>query len=192
MVFTRNAFQCRGVDDGEIQLFFRGAQCIKQIEDLIDDPVGARAGAVNLVDHHDRLKTLGKGFGSHEACLRHGAVDGIHKQQHRVDHGEHALNLTTEVGVPRRIHNVDAVVAVVNGGVLGENRDAPLFFLIVGIHDPLCINSAAIKGARLAQQAVNEGRLAMVDVGDDGDVAEFFDHSKYLLPHRRSQAGKAF
>ena len=33
----------------------------------------------------------------------------------------------------------------------------------------------SLKRAGLLEQAVDEGGLAMVDVGDDGDVAEFFD-----------------
>jgi len=36
----------------------------------------------------------------------------------------------------------------------------------------------ASKGAGLAQQLVDQRGLAMVDVGDDGDVAKVLDHGR--------------
>jgi hypothetical protein len=33
------------------------------------------------------------------------------------------------------------------------------------------------KGARLAQQLVDHGGFAMVNVGDDGDVTDLFTHA---------------
>ena len=48
----------------------------------------------------------------------------------------------------------------------------PALALEVGIvHGPLGDALVAAEGAALAEQAVHEGGLAMVDVGDDGDVA---------------------
>jgi hypothetical protein len=41
----------------------------------------------------------------------------------------------------------------------------------VGVHDPLGAGAAAIEGAGLLQQAVDQRGLAMVDVRDDGDIA---------------------
>ena len=43
----------------------------------------------------------------HEARLRHGAFGGVHEQDNAVDHFEHALDLAAEVGVARRIDDVD-------------------------------------------------------------------------------------
>jgi hypothetical protein len=117
------------------------------------------------------LQAALEGLAGDEAGLGHGAVDRVDQQQHRVDHGQHALHLAAEVGVARGVDDVDAVVAVVDRRVLGEDGDAALALLVVGVHDALGVGAAAVEGAGLLQQAVDQGGLAMVDVGDDGDVA---------------------
>ncbi len=58
------------------------------------------------------------------------------------------------------------------------------------IHDPFGDPLVVAKRARLLQEAVDERRLAMVDMGDDGDVAKF--HGRALLAadvRRREGAG---
>jgi Cu/Ag efflux pump CusA len=105
-----DALDRRGVHDREIQLLVRGAERVEQVEDLLHDPVRARAGPVDLVDDDDRVQAAGKGLAGDKACLGHGTVHRVHQQQHRVDHGQHTLHFTAEVRVPRRIDDVDAVV----------------------------------------------------------------------------------
>jgi hypothetical protein len=66
-----------------------------------------------------------------EACLRHRAFDGIDEQQHAVHHRQHALDLTTKVGVPGSVHDVDTRAAVFDRAVLRENGDAALTLDVV-------------------------------------------------------------
>ena len=40
------------------------------------------------------------------------------------------------------------------------------------VHDPFGDALVVAEGAGLLQEPVDEGRLAVVDVGDDGDIAE--------------------
>ena len=56
----------------------------------------------------------------HEARLRHRAIKCVNHQQHGIHHGHHALNFTTEVGVPRGINDVDTVVIPFDSGVLAR------------------------------------------------------------------------
>jgi hypothetical protein len=56
-------------------------------------------------------------------------------------------------------------------GRLGENGDAALLFEVVGIHHAFGDALVLAEGARLLQQLVDERGLAVVDVGDDGDIA---------------------
>ena len=70
----------------------------------------------------------------------------------------------------RGVNDVDVVVVPLQRRVLGEDGNAPLFFLIIGIHDPLVFKLFTVKGAGLAQQLVYQSGFAMVDVGDDGDI----------------------
>ena len=57
------------------------------------------------------------------------------------------------------------------GGVLRQNCDAALFFKIIGIHHPFCRRLAAVQGTGLPQQLVYQRGFAVIDVGDDGDIA---------------------
>ena len=76
----------------------------------------------------------------------------------------------------RGVHDIDVVIVPVDRRVLGQNGDAALLLQRVGIHDPLFHFLMRGKGAGLLQQLVHQGGLAVVDVGDDGDIAKFFDH----------------
>ena len=107
-----------------------------------------------------------------EARLRHRAVDGVDQQQHGVDHRQHALDFAAEVGVARRVDDVDAVVAPADRGVLRQDRDAALALERVRVHDALGHGLARIERAGLLQELIDERGLAMIDVRDDGDVAK--------------------
>ena len=60
---------------------------------------------------------------------------------------------------------------IVDGRVLGQNRDAALALELVRVHDPLGHALVGPEDAALMQQGVHQRGLAVVDVGDDGDVA---------------------
>jgi len=60
-----------------------------------------------------------------------------------------------------------------DGGVLGQDGDPALAFQLVGIHDAIDQSLVAAEDAALAEHAVHQGRLAVVHVSDDGDVANF-------------------
>ena len=96
---------------------------------------------------------------------------GVNQQQHGVNHRHYALNFTAEVGVAGGVDDVDVVAVPVDRGVLGENGNAALFFLVVAVHHALVVELVTLKGAGLAQEFVYQGGLTMVNVGNDGDVA---------------------
>ena len=174
------AVQCRGIHGVEVQLLVRGAEAVEQVEGLVEHPARARAGAVDLVHDHDRLEAHRERLLGDEARLRHRAVHRVHQDQHRVDHRQHALDLASEVGVARGVDDVDAVFLAVrrgpaDGGVLGKDGDATFLFQVVAVHHAFGGDRALAEGARLLEQLVNKSGLAVVDVGDDGDVAELGD-----------------
>ena len=120
----------------------------------------------------------GQRLAQHEAGLRQRSLGGVDQQQHPVDHGQPALDLAAEVGVTRGVDDVDdrhAAVGVfaVHGGVLGQDRDALFLLQVTGVHQALDgVVTAMGQRARLPQHRVDEGRLPMVDVCHDGDVAK--------------------
>ena len=111
-----------------------------------------------------------------KARLRHRPLDRVDEQQHAVDHGQRALHLAAEIRVPRGVDDVDVGAAVAEGAVLRQDGDAALALELVRVHDALLDVLVRGKGARLLQQFVDERGLAVVDVGDDGNVAQGARH----------------
>ena len=110
----------------------------------------------------------------HEAGLRHGALEGVDQQQHAVDHFENALHLAAKVGVSRGVDDVDLDALVEDRRVFGQNRDAALALKVVGIHDALCHHLVFAEYAALLEHLVDQCGFAVVNVGNDGDIAQFF------------------
>ena len=61
---------------------------------------------------------------------------------------------------------------VVDRRLLGQDRDALLALEIARVHDPVDDGLVRAERAGLAEHRVDERGLAVVDVGDDGDVAQ--------------------
>ena len=167
------AIQAGGVDDGEVELFVGGAEAVEEVEGFVQHPVGPRTGAVDFVDNDDGVQPHVEGFLGDEAGLRHGAVHGIHQEEDAVHHGEDALDFTPEVGVSGGIYDVDLVVFPADSGVFRHDGDAAFAFEVHGVHHAFVDFGALSKGVGLAEELVNEGGFAVVNVGDDGDVADF-------------------
>ena len=161
-----------GVDDRELDLVLGGVEVHEQLVDLVDDGLEAGVGTVDLVDHDDDREAGLEGLAQHEAGLGAGALGGVDEQQHAVDHVEGPLDLAAEVGVAGGVDDVDPHAVALDRRVLGEDRDALLALEVHRVHDPLGDLLVGPEGAGLAQQGVDERGLAVVDVRDDGDVAE--------------------
>ena len=151
----------------------------QQVVALLLDLGDARVGAVGLVDQQDDGQLRLERLAQHEAGLRQRALARVDEQDDAVDHRQAALDLAAEVGVAGGVDDVDRDRAV--GGVralvrdrrvLGEDRDALLALEVVRVHGALFHVLVRAEGAGLAQHGVDERRLAVVDVGDDRDVAE--------------------
>ena len=76
----------------------------------------------------------------HESRLRHRPLECVDQEQHAVRHLQDALDLSTEIRVPRRVDQVDFVfiavgIGVVNGAVLTQDRDAALPLQRIRVHN---------------------------------------------------------
>ena len=107
-----------------------------------------------------------------EAGLGEGALRGVDEEEHAVDHGQAPFHLTAEVGVPGGVDDVDLDAAPAHGRVLGQDGDALLALEVARVHDTVGELLVGAEGAGLAQHGVDQRRLAVVDVGHDGDVAD--------------------
>ncbi len=160
-----------GVEHREIDLLFLGVQIDKQVVDFVQHFLRARVGAINLVDDHDGRQMCFQRFAQHVARLGQRAFAGIDQQHDAVDHLQRALDLAAEVAVAGRVHDVDFHVVIENGGVLGQDGDAALPLQFVRVHHPFDVVLVGAKSAALLQHGVDQRGLAVVDVRDDGDIA---------------------
>ncbi len=170
----------RTVKDRKIELFVGGVERREKIEDLVYDLVRAGIGSIDLVHRDDRPQTDFQRLADDEFGLRHRPFGGIDQDDRAIDHGQDALHLAAEVGVARRIDDVDPRVLPCNRRRLGDDRDPALLFEIVRIHDPLGDPLILAEGAGLLEQAVHERRLAVIDVSDNGDIAQLHFHANQI------------
>ena len=170
-----------------------GVEVEEQLVDLVDDLGRAGVGAIDLVDHEDHRQVAGERLAQHESGLWQRAFGGVDEEDDAVDHRERALDLATEVGVAGGVDDVQRdVVAVARvvpdqRGVLGEDGDALLALEVAGVHDPVDELFVGAERTGLTQHRVDEGGLAVVDVGDDGEVADVraMTHCSRSRRHRR-------
>ncbi len=101
-----------------------------------------------------------------------GAFGGVDQQDHAVDHGEDPLHLGAEVGVAGGVDDVDVGAVPFDAGALREDGDPAFLLQVVRIHRPLFHALVVAEGAGLAEQLVDKRGLAVVDVRDNGHVAE--------------------
>ena len=161
------------VEYREIQLIVIGVQRREEVEHLVDHFLMARIGAVDLVDRDDRAQTQLQGLADDELRLRHRTFCGIDENNGRIDHVEDSLHLAAEIGVAGRIDDIDARALPFHGGALRHDGDAAFLLEVIGIHDALDDARVLTERARLRQKLVNQRGLAMVDVGNNGDIAHF-------------------
>ena len=114
----------------EIKLIFIGIQRRKQIKTLIKRPVRFGVWLIDLIQHHDRSQSQGQSLGGDKLGLRHRAFCRIGQQNDPIGHVQYALDLTAEIGMPRRVDNIDARIVPHYRSRLGKNCNAAFFFQI--------------------------------------------------------------
>ena len=160
------------VEDREIELRLGRIERREQVEHFVDHLLRPGVRSVDLVDGDDRLEADLQRLGDHEFGLRQRTLGGIDQHDRAVHHVEDALDLAAEVGMARRVDDVDAGCAPQDRRDLGQDGDAALALERIGIHRPLGHALVLAERARLLQQPVDQRGLAVVDMGNDGDVAK--------------------
>ncbi len=136
-LLDRPAAAARRVEIVKVELVVVGLEREKEIEDRLQRLLGLGVGAVDLVDHDDRLEAELKRLGEHELGLRHDGFGGIDEQHDAVDHREDALDLAAEIGMAGRVDDIDVRAVPLDRGALGQDRDAALALQVVGVHGAL-------------------------------------------------------
>lgn len=111
-------------------------------------------------------------------CLGHRTFEGIHDQKCAISHIEHALNFAAEIGVTRRVDDVDLHIFIGDRDILGQDGDATFALLVVRVEHALLDVLVFTKDACSVEQAVDERGLAVVDMSNDRNVTDvFLSHS---------------
>ena len=174
-VQAREAVDRGGVDHvlhGKLKLVIRGAKVGHEVEGVVHHGLGARTVTVDLVDHDHHGKARVDGVAQDEARLGHGALGGVDEQQSAVRHAQDALDLAAEVGVTGGVDDVDLHALVLDGDVLGQDGDAALALLVVGVEHALLNLLVLAERVRCPEHLVDQRGLAVVDVRNDGDVPD--------------------
>lgn len=142
---------------------------------LGNDHFRARDGQVNLVQHrHDCEIVLHRQIGVGD-CLRLHALKRIDKQDAALAGGQAARNLVAEIDVPGRVDQVQLVglvlVLVIDGHRVHADGDAALALEVHGVQH-LRLKLASGDGPGLEQELVGERAFAVIDVGNDREVAD--------------------
>ena len=134
---VRPALTAGGEQHREIELGIAGTQGGEQIKYLGMHLVRAGVGAVDLVDHHDRVQPARQRLADDEFGLRQHALGGVHEHDRAIHHVQDALHLAAEIGVAGGVHDVDAGAAPDHRGALGEDGDAALALQDVAVERPV-------------------------------------------------------
>ncbi len=165
-VGKRNAHLGVGVEHREIQLVLGGVQVDEQVVDFVQDLLDAPVRAVDLVDDHDGREPLLQGLPQDEPGLGERPFGGVHQEHDPVHHVQGALHFAAEIGVARRVDDIDLDALVGDGHVLGHDGDALFPLQVHAVHDPFGHLLVFPEDAALPEHGVGQGGLAVVHVGN--------------------------
>src|SRR5437667_11609631 len=75
--------------------------------------------------------------------------------------------------MPWGVHDIDAITIPLKCRVFVANGDSLFTFEVHRIHDSLLDFLVCAESSRLPQQLIDKGGLAVIDVRNDGNVADF-------------------
>ncbi|VTR65980.1 hypothetical protein DESC_40011 [Desulfosarcina cetonica] len=146
--------------------------------DLGLDPLDIGRGQVDLVDDRDDFQVMFHGQVEVGQGLGLDALAGIDQQQGAFAGRQRTGDLVGEIHVTRRVDQVEVVGLAILGLVwqtngLALDRDAALPFDIHAVQNLILEIAVANNFTRL-DQPVRQGRLAVIDMGDNAEVSYVF------------------
>jgi hypothetical protein len=151
----------------------------EDLGDLVPGGLDVGGGQVDLVDDRDDLEAAVERQIEVGQRLGLDALGRVHDQQRAFAGGQGARDLVGEVHVPRRVDQVQRVLLPVLGPVeqpdgVGLDRDAALLLQVHRV-EHLVHRLLGVHGAGQRQETVGQRGFAVVDVGDDGEIADQLD-----------------
>ena len=162
-----------GEEHRVVDLVVIGAERDEELQDLVHHLVDAGVGAVHLVDDDDGEEACCRALRSTKRVCGMGpsAASTSSRQPS-------AMDRTRSTSPPKSAWPGVSMMLIfvspfqVDGGVLGEDRDPALSLQVVGVQDAAPGPPGSRGRGPPAEHLVHQRGLAVVDVGNDGDVAE--------------------
>ena len=168
----RRSVTARAEYDRTVELVVARIQFKQQLEHLVTDFIDARVGAVDFVDDNDDAMAQFDGLLQHKAGLRHRSLGRVDEQQHTVDHFQDTLDLAAEIGMARRIDDIDLHTVIIRRCVFGKYGDAALTLKRVAVHHAFLDDLIVPEKAAELEHFVHKRGLAVVDVRNDGNIPQ--------------------
>src|SRR5664280_562872 len=147
----------------------------QDVADLFGVLVRLRARQVDLVEHRDDVEVRLEGQVEVRQRLRLDTLRGVDEQHGTFAGLQRAGHLVREVDVTRGVDHVEHVLRAVLGPWepygLGLDRDAALALDVHAVQI-LGAHRSAVHDAGELQHPIGQRRLTVIDVGDDGEVAD--------------------
>ena len=150
--------------------------------DLLLDRLRLGRRQIDLVEHRHDFVAGVDGVVDVGERLRLDALAGVHHQQRALAGGERAVDLVGEIDVAGGVDQIEDVVLAVARLVIEPHGlrldgDAALALDIHGI-EHLLLHLARFEPAGELDQPVGQRRFAVVDMRDDGEVADILDRDR--------------
>jgi len=81
------------------------------------------------------------------------------------------FKIASEIAVAGGVDDVDFDIVIEDGRVLRQDGDAALALKLVGVHNAFGDSLIGAERAALLEHGVDQRGFAVVDVRDDGDIA---------------------
>ena len=148
----------------------------EDVLDLAAGFFGASAREVDLVDDRDDLEALVHREGGVGDRLGFHALRRVDQEHRAFTGGEGARDFVGEVDVPRGVDEIKDILLTVRCSEVHRHRvtldrDALLALKVHRVEE-LLLHLALLDRLRVLEEAVGKGRLAVVDVRDDAEVAD--------------------
>ena len=133
--------------------------------------------AVDLIEDDDRTQANFKSLGEDKAGLRHRPFLGSTRSRTQLTSPRTRSTSPEKSGVAGGVYNINFIFFEEDTQGMFRKRwkqCRALFFLVIAIHRPFRGLFVLAEDIRLFKETVEHGRFSMVDVGDDGDIANFF------------------
>lgn len=131
--------------------------------------------SVGFVDDNDYTMVHLQCFLENKARLRHRAFKSVYQQQDSVDHFQNTLYLAGKIGVTGRIDNIDLSILPEDRSIFRKNGNAFFSLKVVVVHHSFSDGLILAENTALPQHLIDQGCLAMIDMGDDCDIADIAD-----------------